>query len=147
MKLDGLAKGKIKATEQMAPSSVEVGEAYRDGSGMATRATINFDKQPSVKYPGLMRVAYMQEKVDSKAELNQWPFTETPAAFNVAMKLILSLARNESFIVSSERFERVVGFANGGYADSSIGEGSVEIQCEKMRSVEMANGVSQTSSN
>jgi hypothetical protein len=82
----------------------------------------------------------MQEKVDSKAELNQWPFTETPAAFNVAMKLILSLARNESFIVSSERFERVVGFANGGYADSSIGEGSVEIQCEKMRSVEMANG-------
>jgi hypothetical protein len=42
MKLDGLAKGKIKATEQMAPSSVEVGEAYRDGSGGGARA------QPSI---------------------------------------------------------------------------------------------------
>jgi len=151
MELGGLAKlNKEDLEVQQALSWVAVGDRYlAKDANEATEAlfhvALNFNKQPSFKYPGLTRIGFMSRKINAK-NLNTSNYKpEYPGVYTAVKILAPLLPKFESFIAANYDFSKAIGYAFGegeilkdrrDPVDSKILVRSVEITCENMKNID-----------
>ena len=153
MELGGLAKlTKLNDSDpdiQPSLSWVAVGERYiaeeanEKNEEASFDVALNFNEQPSAKYPGLTRIGYMSRKLRNVNPSNYKP--DYPLVYTAVKILIPLLPKFESFIVANNDFSKASGFAFGegqilknrpAVGDSKIYVRSAEITCENMKNID-----------